>query len=421
MKKVYLSFLLAIFLVLPFINAFAGGDGSSGNPYQITNWTDLNDTRNNLTASYILTTNLNTSGDYSGLGDNWMPIGTGSGADAFSGSFNGNGKTISNLTINLPETDNVGLFGYVTGNISNINLNVDNATGQNNVGGLVGLQFGGIIDNSFVIIFGTISAGNSNAAGLVGSQWVGTISNSYITIIGTISASGQVGGIVGYAGDTISNSSIIIYNSAILNASNDLGLIVGSNSGIITSTYATIIDSQYGNITFLDWNVTKADGGNLLDSIYINNNSAYVNGSIAGLNKSANITLNLAGWGIKNPQIKKDGVPCSNCNVLSYNTATKIIVFSVTGWSNYSIGEAVVPTVNPTLESCNNIVTGLSLGITWLIIFLVVLFSVFVVNMIKHPEIDIDPAIIAVGVISILVIGLGLIIGIIITVSIGGC
>jgi hypothetical protein len=94
----------------------------------------------------------------------------------------------------------------------------------------------------------------------------------------------------------------------------------------------------------------------LLDSIYINNNSAYTNGSIAGYNRSANITLNLAGWGITNPQINKNGATCSapDCNVLSYNTTTKIIVFNVTSWSNYSVSE----TPNPfALTACGTLNT----------------------------------------------------------------
>lgn len=66
LNKKYLSVLalLLVFALLPLTNAsFAGGNGSPGNPYQVTNWSNLNEVRNNLTASYILNNNLD-SGSY---------------------------------------------------------------------------------------------------------------------------------------------------------------------------------------------------------------------------------------------------------------------------------------------------------------------------------------------------------------------
>src|SRR6185312_3739397 len=60
----------------------------------------------------------------------WIPIGTdgagsvGNGGDGFSGTFNGLGNTISNLTVNLGLSNYVGLFGYVGagGAVKNIGL-----------------------------------------------------------------------------------------------------------------------------------------------------------------------------------------------------------------------------------------------------------------------------------------------------------
>ena len=45
----------------------------------------------------------------------WAPIGDNS--SRFEGVFDGNGFKITNLYINRPTTDNVGLFGSVSGNV----------------------------------------------------------------------------------------------------------------------------------------------------------------------------------------------------------------------------------------------------------------------------------------------------------------
>ncbi len=398
------------------------GAGNSSDPCEITDWTDLDAVRNNLTASYILMNSLTAEDvDYAGLGSDWIPIGNDTAQ--FTGNFNGNNNTISNLTINLPSTDYVGLFGYVTGDISNVNLNVVNVTGQNYVGGLAGSINGGSIFNSSSIgivsggghvgglvgstinpamaisnsystvnvtgsgdyvggltgsLEGTITNsyaigkvnGSSKVGGLIGiigGAGSGTLNNSYAT--GAVTGSSEVGGLVGtlYNGfigsSIISNSSVRISDSQKLSASTaGVGLVIGAySSGTITSTFGTVYDSQFGNITFLDWNVTNPAGGNLFDYIYINNNSAYVNGSIAGLNKSANITLTGLRTNYANPKIYRDGTNVCNStttpscyNFTSLNAGT--VVFNVSSWSNYSIeGDVQIIGVLPNINNFSTI------------------------------------------------------------------
>ena len=59
----------------------------------------------------------------------FKPIGTSS-TKSFKGTFDGGGKTISNLTINNPSASNLGLFGYVYGSSNNkvqiYGLNLEN-------------------------------------------------------------------------------------------------------------------------------------------------------------------------------------------------------------------------------------------------------------------------------------------------------
>ena len=161
------------------------GSGTIDDPYQISNWNQLNHIREAryIDKDFILVNNLSsvTSG-YSGLGDNWIPIGTAT--TSFIGNFNGNGFSISDLIINRPTEDFVGLFGafaYDSVNPSIINvsnltlLNID-ITGHEYVGGLVGYNEDGHIKNCSSQ--GTVS-GAYGVGGLVGTNFEGIISSSF--------------------------------------------------------------------------------------------------------------------------------------------------------------------------------------------------------------------------------------------------
>ena len=106
----------------------------------------------------------------------WNPIGDNT--NKFNGTFDGLGFTISNLYINRPSQDYIGLFGFESSSSFIRNLGLVNATvtGKDFVGGLVGRKYG-LIENSYAI--GTIS-GNSTVGGLVGDNNA-KIENSYAT------------------------------------------------------------------------------------------------------------------------------------------------------------------------------------------------------------------------------------------------
>lgn len=89
----------------------------------------------NLGYYYIVMNDLDLS-DYSS-GTGWSPIGVD--GTPFTGTFDGNGYTISNLTINNPDADYQGLFGTVTNaTIRNTHIAGCNITAKNYVGGLAG-------------------------------------------------------------------------------------------------------------------------------------------------------------------------------------------------------------------------------------------------------------------------------------------
>ncbi len=125
----------------------AGGDGTEGNPYKIETAEQLNRVRYALDKHYILTDDISLSGY-----DNWNPIGAYVIYDpedeeapdpekAFTGTFDGDGFTISDVTSYHPETEGVGLFGCIFGEEAKVyDLNVENVdiAGAFLVGGLVG-------------------------------------------------------------------------------------------------------------------------------------------------------------------------------------------------------------------------------------------------------------------------------------------
>ena len=134
---------------------FAGGSGSAEDPWKIATAEQLDRIRDDLTGHYILIGDIDLSGY-----ENWMPIGifqprSDAPEDAevphpdyaFTGTFDGAGHTISNLTISCEAPMGAGLFGCASGTESNaasighFTLNDVNVSGIYLVGGAVGLQF----------------------------------------------------------------------------------------------------------------------------------------------------------------------------------------------------------------------------------------------------------------------------------------
>ncbi|OEE37291.1 hypothetical protein A1QO_04085 [Vibrio genomosp. F10 str. ZF-129] len=135
-----------------------------GNAWQLTADIDASDSMNWNHGDHD--NDPGTSDEYMGF----TPIGLDS--DRFTGSFDGNGFTISNLFINRPNTRNIGLFGYVdSGTIQNLNLSDVSITGYREVAGLIGtvasVSSTPLIKN--ISVTGTLS-GNGAVAALVASQ-----------------------------------------------------------------------------------------------------------------------------------------------------------------------------------------------------------------------------------------------------------
>ncbi len=138
---------------------------------------------------------LNNNG--SGL-ETWTPIGN---SDSYTGTFDGQGHTISGLYFNNSENNVVGLFGGNSGTIKNVGVVDSYFYGYDYVGGVCVLNENGTITGCYNT--GTVS-GNSEVGGVCGHNDGGTITGCYNT--GTISGSSYyVGGVCGsnFNGGTI--------------------------------------------------------------------------------------------------------------------------------------------------------------------------------------------------------------------------
>ena len=187
-----------------FDSTFSGGGGTQANPYLIESVTDLQQ----------LATDVNGGNDYSGkyfklIADidlssitNWTPIGSQS-SNRFSGTFDGDGFTISKLTINLSASDNYkGLFGYIDGTVQNVTVKDANVKAGEGVGAVVSRNGNGGKVSNCTVIDSTVNGGDSGA--VVGSNDGGTVSNCY-ALNSIVSAIGDyVGAVVGSNWSTVS-------------------------------------------------------------------------------------------------------------------------------------------------------------------------------------------------------------------------
>lgn len=207
MKK----FLLLLMCVLNSIWAsaqFSGsGNGTESDPYLIYSATQLYQMNNFLKQSGVvfkLMTDIDLT-DFIAENFNdegWTPIGSLS--NPFQGKFLGNNHKITSLTINKPNKDYIGLWGYVhNATISDLKLECQNILGNGYVGCLVGRSDYSTI--SGISVTNTeIHASSSYLGGIIGYANKTSLNNC--SYVGKVVGTEKVGGAIGYFGDaTISN------------------------------------------------------------------------------------------------------------------------------------------------------------------------------------------------------------------------
>ncbi|BEG99325.1 T9SS type A sorting domain-containing protein [Bacteroides sedimenti] len=283
--------LVALFSCQITFAQFLGGDGTVSNPYQINNRAGLEAVQNYLSSNFIVTADIDLAGA------DWTPIGTQS--TPFSGTFNGNGKRISNMTISNGAAYS-GFFSVVeNGTIKNVWLHSVNITGSDNTGGLIGQLNDGVVMNCRVS--GTIGGSNFIGA-IIGSTFnteLSTVTDCFAdgsvtaffggggiigqakdkTVIqrciytGSVSAAGRGGGLIGYSGDddsvltpanTFSNSVLLkttINRTVTWSGEDHFNCIVGTfNPGVLSNNLASEEVSFVGTNHIVNSGLDTKDG-----------------------------------------------------------------------------------------------------------------------------------------------------------------
>ncbi|MEM4258709.1 MAG: GLUG motif-containing protein [Candidatus Thermoplasmatota archaeon] len=192
---------------------FGGGSGTEDDPYVISKIEHLDNIRYHLSGYFVLVSDLDFNDDSCYLdpskkvffttGDGWRPIINDSYDNLFSGVFDGQGHVISNLFINRPSSNLVGLFGCLRARVvKDIGLVNVNVSGDWCVGGLVGEMYYGSVSGCYA---SCSVSGDDAVGGLFGYIWNVNVSGCYAT--GSVSGDKRVGGFVGLLyNSTVSNS-----------------------------------------------------------------------------------------------------------------------------------------------------------------------------------------------------------------------
>ena len=126
---------------------------------------------------------------------NWTPMGTDYDPyNPYTGTFDGDGHTITGLTINLPNQWCVGLIGCLGGKVQNLTLAGAKINGSHYVGGVVGFNSGTVTG---CYATGDVS-GYSDVGGVAGRNYNGTVTGCYHAA-GEVSGNMNVGGVTGYS------------------------------------------------------------------------------------------------------------------------------------------------------------------------------------------------------------------------------
>lgn len=197
--------------------------------------------------------------------------GIGSAGQPFTGMFDGQGHTISHVTVNAPEGENAGFFNVIKGaTIRDLKLVDVEITGKTNVGGLAGstqvqLDSSDLSKNVANLIggcsvSGTVT-GTKNVGGLVGlnegktdPQTLFSIASAVDKCAASVTVNGKemTGGLVGKNGGTITKSS----TGGTVKGDTTTGGLAGDSSGDIydSHTSCTVAGSSHtgGFVGFSD-------------------------------------------------------------------------------------------------------------------------------------------------------------------------
>lgn len=215
---------------------------------------ELDAIRNNLAGNYYLENDI----DMAGM--NWMPIG--SDTEPFTGSFDGKGKRIKNLTISSNANEYIGLFGYAETTLKNVFVcdavyNIQQRTFY--IGGIAGkgdcynCSWSGTMTlKSSIYVGGIVALGNAQKC-----VSTGTIKSNAVNGINSTGCYNYIGGIVGSgsAKECHSEVSITASNTVIDNnrygSTNNMfvGMICGQGTDVVDCYSLSINHPLCGSVT----------------------------------------------------------------------------------------------------------------------------------------------------------------------------
>ena len=263
MRAILLT-LTTCLLVVPAYAKYSGGTGEPNDPYQIATAADLialGQDPNDYDKQFILTDDIDLAGhvfDKAVIAPDWER--------SFTGVFDGNGRTMSHLTI--MGMHDLGLFGGLASGAEVKDLGVVdvNMIGSGDyVGGLVGYNERSNVTQCYIA--GTIS-GDSYVGAIVGQNYGGTLTNCHTS--GAVSGNWEVGGLVGSNYDgTVAQC----YSTATVSGGDDVGGLVGENYGDVTYCYSTgmvngndgvgglVGDGWAGGVSHCFWDIQMSSQG----------------------------------------------------------------------------------------------------------------------------------------------------------------
>lgn len=287
MKKTkrILSFVLAVLMFvslnsISFIS-YAEETGTEENPYLITTAQQLQDINNDVSSHYKLMADI----DLQNI--EFTPIGNAD-SGAFSGVFDGNGFTISNL--NVISGKYAGLFGCNEGVIKNVTLENIYVYGTRYIGGVCGENTSyGTIENCKVLS-GNIESDSGlndiNSGGICGVNigiFEGEFSNGAdVLVTGDSSNVFKAGGIIGW---NKVNIKLVAFNNGNINNNYDFTM-QSFSGGLIgySSAFVTVSNSyNTGSVNCDNNNYTSGSGG-LLGYGSANISESFNSGCITGRN-----------------------------------------------------------------------------------------------------------------------------------------
>lgn len=209
-----------------FATAFDGGDGTEENPYIISTEEQLAFVADIPNKCYKLANDIT-------LASEWVPIGTY--GEAFSGTFDGDGYTISNMVV----TNGDGFFKKVSGNIKNLNITGSVASTSGYAGGIAG-QSSGTFENC--TFSGTVSGTgkNSYTGGLVGYNTGKSVLSCHTS--GSVIGINCTGGLIGLNDSSATSTYTVTdcYSNCDVKGGTRVGGLIGSQDAVtVSKCYAT--------------------------------------------------------------------------------------------------------------------------------------------------------------------------------------